>query len=406
MSGFLRHWLTQNRQSVLHAFILSLLVVGLSACSSMPDWFSSPGPEVDEEFSMPSFVEPNPGLPVRLERVWRQSLAGSPDRSMVHPYRFVVAENQIYLGTFEGNVLRLDADTTDLRWKAELGASISCGVALDEKHLYVGTREGEMLALDRNSGALVWRQQFTTSIVSAPAVSRNPGLVIFLTLDNHTRALNSATGEPVWSHNTLIEPLVAMGGSTPQIDDDRVYVGYSSGEVFGLELESGKALWNSSLAQLGGRREVDLLQDVDADLVMAPRRLFAVNHQGALTAFFPSNGVSIWQESGSGVANTPLVHGEVLYLSDLDGYVRAMSVDDGTQLWKTQVSDGVLTSPVMFGETLLVADNRERFISLDPASGRVVGLSKLGEPVYASPVVSNNRLYLWTNEGSLIRYDQ
>ncbi|MEO5364100.1 MAG: PQQ-binding-like beta-propeller repeat protein, partial [Magnetococcus sp. DMHC-8] len=356
------------------------------------------------------FVEPQTRESTGRTRIWRESVAGSPGRYRQHPGQMVVTEDEIYVGTFQGRVVRLNRERGRVIWAATVGERVTGGVAVDGQRVFAGTKSGEMVALSRETGKEWWRTAVSAPVSSGPATDREK--VLFITLDNRTYALNSEDGRRLWVHTTPPETLVVMGAATPTLDGPVAYVGYSSGDVFALSLDNGAPLWVDNLSVTGGRSELDLLQGVKASVVVGEgdnpaagvKKLFVVNHQGRAVALLSRNGARVWERKMSAIRRPWLANRQLFY-ADMEGYVVSLSAEDGVELWRTRVSDGLLTAPVVRGGKVLVADDRGRLVALDVTSGRVLGMDRLGEPVLADPVLVDSSLFLWTNEGNLLRYD-
>lgn len=386
---------------------LVLMLFLLSGCA-VPTWMGGKVDGKDKESTR--FQVPDPGQATGLKQVWKRSLAGSPDKHFVHPGQIAMTADAIYVGTFQGRVVRVNRKQGEVEWEFKSQGSIRGGVAVDEERVYAGTEQGEMIALSRKNGSQVWRVRVSSSVDSAPVVA--DGKVIFLTLDNHTYALDALTGQRIWMHSTPSESLVVMGSATPTATDGQVFVGYSSGEVFALSTANGHRVWSDNLRILGGTSELDLMQDVDATIVLseqhgpqvAPKRAFVVNHQGRVVAVFAGTGSRIWERRLSAVRQPAWSMGR-LFLSDMEGNLVAMSADDGVELWRVRISDGLLSAPALYKERIVVADDQSRLFALDPVSGRIVGMDKLAGPVMAPPVATQDGLFLWTNEGDLLRYE-
>ncbi|NGZ05610.1 MAG: PQQ-binding-like beta-propeller repeat protein [Magnetococcales bacterium] len=385
------------------ATLLTLLL--LAGCST-PTWL---GGKTDGKEST-RFQPPDPGVSTGLNPVWHRSITGSADKHFTQPARMAVGPDGLYLGTFQGHVVRVDRQSGEIVWKSGVGAPVTGGVGIDAVRVYAGTEQGVMVALDRTTGVELWRTQMNTSVDSAPLAV--DGKVIFLTLDNRTHALDANTGRKLWVHSTPAEQLVVMGSSTPSSADGLLFIGYSSGEVFALRLADGQKVWSDNLRVLGGSGELDQIQDVDAAVVfsddsgprLAARRAFAVNHQGRVVAYLTSNGNRIWEKRVSAVQQ-PLWFKGQLFIADMEGQIMALSSDDGVELWRVRLSDGLLSSPVMYKGMLLVADNQKRLFALDPASGRLTGRELLPGPVLSLPQVTEEGVYWWTNDGDLLRYE-
>ncbi|MEO5345146.1 MAG: outer membrane protein assembly factor BamB [Magnetococcus sp. YQC-9] len=394
-----------KRRGLAGMIPLFWVVLTVAGCST-PTWL---GGKVDEKESR-QFNAPDPGHETGLRPVWKRSVASSPDKHFVHPGRIAAAGDSIYVGTYQGRVVRVKRATGEIIWEVSLGAAVMGGVGVDEERVYAGTEQGAVVALTRDKGSEVWRTRMTTAVDSAPLVA--DGKVILLTLDNRAHLLDAASGRRLWSHSTMAEGLVVMGSSTPSYADGLVYVGYSSGEVFALRAEDGQKVWSDNLRVMGGSSELDLMQDVDASVVfseangprMGGRKAYMVNHQGRLIACHAATGNRIWEKRLSAVRQ-PLWSMDRLFVVDLEGYLSAIGADDGIELWRVRLSDGQLTSPVLYKDRLIVADDQERLFTLDPASGRVIGREALSGPVVSLPVVAPDGVYLWTNKGDLLRYE-
>ena len=67
------------------------------------------------------------------------------------------------------------------------------------------------------------------------------------------------TASRLWSHNGIPETAGLLGGASPAVEGEIVIVAYTSGELFALRVENGRAVWSDNLAstpqhQCGRRR--------------------------------------------------------------------------------------------------------------------------------------------------------
>ncbi|MBF0444166.1 MAG: outer membrane protein assembly factor BamB [Magnetococcales bacterium] len=355
-----------------------------------------------------SFVEPKPGRTVGLKKEWSRSVEGTPKEYMNHPRQIAVTQEDVFVGTYGGQVVRVDKKRGKIVWQKNIGSEVVGGVAVWEDLVFAGSVAGKMVALSREDGKQVWESSVATTVASAPAVTGDK--VIFTTLDNRTYALDSKSGKLQWTHSSVPQTLVIKGAATPVVNGELVYVGYSTGELFAINLSNGKVIWTQNLSRLSGRSEFERLQDLDAEMVVGKHdsdnlvpKIYAVNHQGYIKAFHVISGEQIWEQKFSAIRR-PLLWGSQLFVSAVGGHIVSISSEDGLEVWRTEVSDGYLTAPVRLGNRIIVGDNMGRLLSLDPTSGRVVGLDKRVNPIIADPVVDGVTLLLWTNEGDLIRY--
>ena len=53
--------------------------------------------------------------------------------------------------------------------------------------------------------------------------------------------LSTDDGRKLWSHNGIPETAGLLGGASPAVEGEIVVVAYSSGELFALRVENGRA---------------------------------------------------------------------------------------------------------------------------------------------------------------------
>ena len=61
-------------------------------------------------------------------------------------------------------------------------------------------------------------------------------------------SLAAEDGRRLWSHNGIPETAGLLGGASPAVEGEVVVVAYSSGELFALRVENGRAVWSDNLA--------------------------------------------------------------------------------------------------------------------------------------------------------------
>jgi outer membrane protein assembly factor BamB len=99
----------------------------------------------------------------RTEKVlWKKSLTG--DRKQEHVDAFLtppaLVNGRVFVGTLNGEVICLEADTGAERWRATVGEPILFQLAIAHGRVYVSTNNGSLFCLDtgdeRDHGWLMW----------------------------------------------------------------------------------------------------------------------------------------------------------------------------------------------------------------------------------------------------------
>lgn len=68
----------------------------------------------------------------------------------------VVADNTVYVATYQGRVAAVDLGSGEVLWRRDM--SSYAGLGVDPRRLYVTDDASEIWALDRNNGASLWNQ--------------------------------------------------------------------------------------------------------------------------------------------------------------------------------------------------------------------------------------------------------
>ena len=139
---------------------------------------------------------------------------------------------------FDGNLHALDARTGEARWTVERIPGAAGAIAVADGVLLVQGMVS-LHAFDPADGARRWtaREAGSRSNLAAPAIA--DGLAYWAGADGRLRALDLASGAPVWNASLADEPLE----STPAVLDGRVYVGGAEGWLHALDARTGEEVW-------------------------------------------------------------------------------------------------------------------------------------------------------------------
>jgi len=116
----------------------------------------------------------------------------------------------------------------------------------------------------------------------------NPANLIFLGVKQSVSALSRNDGSIIWT--TQLKNSVLGGGDfvTLHVDGLQVFA-HSSGELYCLELPTGRILWNNPLKGLGYGIATLATQDAKANLTAAQAQLIAAQQAAATSTAHPSH---------------------------------------------------------------------------------------------------------------------
>ena len=143
-----------------------------------------------------------------------------------------------------------------LKWKFHAGGLIVSSPAIAEGLVYVGSTDGNLYAVDAQSGAMKWKFKTKARVVSSPAVAG--GLVYFSSYDGWFYAVDAMAGKLKWKFSNAGERRFAARHihgslpaaetmpdpfdcylSSPAVWHDTVYFGSGDGNIYALNAATG-----------------------------------------------------------------------------------------------------------------------------------------------------------------------
>ena len=131
-------------------------------------------------------------------------------------------------------------DTNEIKWFYNTTMEIDSSPAVADGRVIVGVSNGNVLALNSTSGEKLWSYDTlagSNSIWSSPAI--DSGRVYIGTRDQSLYCLDETTGEFLWKFST--------GGevdSSPLVSDGKVYFGSYDANLYCLNANNGSLIWN------------------------------------------------------------------------------------------------------------------------------------------------------------------
>lgn len=357
-----------SRVGLASRLAIAALVLTLSGCGM----FGSRGKPVSD------LVSPPAAESIPLTRLWQVSLGARSPLGFVP----VVSAGDVWAAAQDGTVVRLDAQTGELRWRTRLRTPLSTGVGADGGTSVVVARDGTLIALDAE-GKLAWRVPVGSEVIVPPVVAE--GRVLLLAGDNRLMAFNARDGEALW---VLQRPGPALslresGGILAQ--GGKVFAGLPGGRLLTVDAATGVVGWEQSFAVPRGATDVERI----ADLVGTPRlqaeSVCVASYQGRLGCVDVVTGRPIWQRDFSSVGGLDVDAQGVVSVTS-DDAPRSYSAT-GDMRWEQQNFQGRrLTGPRISGGWVFFGERAGHLLLLERTEGRYVGQAATdGSPIIAAP---------------------
>jgi len=347
--------------------------------------------------------------------IWSADVGAGSSSSRILTAPPVVAEGKVFAKDAESTVTAYNADTGQKIWsvtlkpeKARDADEFGGGLAYYGDRLFVTTGFAVIYSLEAATGKEIWNSQVSAPVRGAPLVFNDR--VFAVSIDNKLHALAAVDGQDLWSFSGLQEVSGYVGGNSPSASGDIVVAPFTSGELVGLRLDTGRTVWNESL--VGPRREARAfgnLADIRGRPVIDRGMVLAMGSAGTVAAIDLRSGQRLWEKNIGG-SQTPWAAGRFVYVVTSTADVVCLERDTGKVKWVTPLTqyrdekrhDPILwAGPVLAGDRLLVGGTTGELLALSPYTGEIIGKINIGNPIRLAPVVANRVIYVLTDNGRL-----
>jgi outer membrane protein assembly factor BamB len=239
------------------------------------------------------------------------------------------------------------------------------------------------------------------------------GRIFVVTVDNELVALSTEDGSRQWSHNGIPETGALLGGASPAVEGDIVVVAYTSGELYALQVQNGRALWSENLASSRSLGTMEGMADIHGRPVIDRGRVFAVGHSGRMLAIDLRTGNHVWEQELGGT-HEPWSAGDFVFVITNDNEVVCLTRNEGKVRWAVQLpsfenmekkEDPVeWAGPVLGGDELIVLSSSGVAVWLSAQDGSERWRTKMSDKGFLGPIIADDTLYLLTDDANLSAY--
>jgi outer membrane protein assembly factor BamB len=248
----------------------------------------------------------------------------------------------------------------------------------------------------------------------------------------------------IWSKNLDSEHIsgnLAIGLGAPRIFNDIVYMGSLDGVMSAFDLESGRLLWSQDeKTPLGGPVEffkdhiaygglsgrlfvrhyltgklkyaIDLAAPIESAPVFHKDHLFIYLRGHQLVHLDAETGKVLWAYKRAVPVTTtlqrttkPLILGNKVIVGFADGFIGALSMNEGLLLWETKLVENskfvdVDLNPILAGGLIISGSPSGELKAINPENGAIARTYDVS--VLAHPLLRGEQLILGTNDGEVI----
>ena len=262
----------------------------------------------------------------------------------------------------------------ELLWKY-LGQapSYSTPLILDDLLIF-GNEDGYLTALNKRTGEPRWSYNVGMNIISAPKYAQ--GKILFGSINYNFYAVDSM-GKETWKFTTR-----RAIKSDPAIKGDIVYFTSYDGHIYALKIANKELVWKFPESH---NEKVAALKSEGKDIAGLVEDL----------------------KVGEFSYSAPFIDGDILYVGNLDNYLYAVNINDGTMVFRFKTEDAVTSSPVVENGIIYFGSNDKHLYAIDAKEGKKVYFKVETQGwINSSPRIEGDKIYFGSNDKNLYIVDK
>lgn len=367
----------------------------LLACAVLAAGCSS-----DSKKELPPAELPDFTTEVELKTEWSRSIGDGQGETWNVLVPAVDGE-RIFAADVNGVVKAMDRLTGKVLWSQDLDRPVSGAVGAGYGLVLLGTLRGEVIALDAGTGDEKWRARVTSEVLAPPAT--NGDVVVVQTQDDRLIALEASDGSQRWVYDNTPAVLTLRGTSSPLLTSRLAIAGLSTGKVIAVDTQRGLPVWEQRVAIPQGRSELDRIVDIDGGLLLSGNTVYVVTYQGRVAGLDLDSGRILWQREASSYAGVAEGFGNV-YVSAASGAIESIDERSASVLWSNDaLARRQLSAPEVFSSYVAFGDLEGYLHLVSQVDGRFVARKRIDSAgLRARPVVVGDWLYAYGNGGKLV----
>ncbi len=259
----------------------------------------------------------------------------------------------VYVGTVDGQVAAFDENTGKQRWKAKVPSEVPTAPVEADGVVVVRTVDGTFTGLSAKDGSQLWAYDTSLPVLtlqgaSRPLIANNAviagladGKVLLLNLRNGTVIGTRRIASP--NGRTEVERLDDVDADMKRVGNVLFAAAYQN-DVVALNLQSGDLLWAHKLSS-------------DTGIDIADNRLFITDTKGTVWALDARDGHTLWQQDAlrGRRLSAPVAVSSDVVVGDYQGYLQWLDGDTGQIVARIQSDgDGLASTPLLADNTLYV----------------------------------------------------
>lgn len=320
-----------------------------------------------------------------------------------------VFNNTVLFGSSDGNFYAVNLENGKEKWKFNSGGAIQSSPSISGNKIYFSSRNGRLYALDVTTGNEIWSFDLGGDIplkwgfdyyLSSPVVNKNN---LFVGSGNGKfYSIDANNGKVIWEYDCG-----SRVRSTAAISDNYILFGDMNGRFYALDRKKGSLIWKFDVE---GIKYDNSKFGFDRRAIMSSASVSGSNvvfgsRDGNLYNLDLQTGKELWKVSHgtSWIITSPAIYNGVVYEGSSDAhFVQAVDLKSGKEIWNTKTKQAVWSSPAVTENEMYYGDFSGTLYSVDLKTGDVKWkYNILNAFIASSPVVAEKNILVGGDDGNL-----
>jgi len=299
-----------------------------------------------------------------------------------------ICDGRVILPSRDGSLYAIDPLAKTVLWERRVGhfGDRYSDVCVRGTEIYLGTLTGEVTAIAGTTGRSRWISKLRGSILAAPACSPDGQWVVVATTGGTVHLLKNEDGSQVASFSTDNEIL-----AKPVFWKDLLIVGSTDNHLYGYSLKEQKVKFREEMGS-----------DIVLNPVLAGDELFGSSVDGSIWCVDLKASAKKWSSHLGRTPSTPaVVSPSGVHVGTPTGHIVTLDRGTGETLWDVAAGNGSVVGLIHDGTRLLLALNSGKVAAVSLDKHMISWEYQADMPLLTSPLLSEDVLYIGGAAGKI-----
>ncbi len=181
------------------------------------------------------------------------------------------------------------------------------------------------------------------------------------------------------------------------ISDAILFASTLNGEAFAIDVLTGKSLGRINTM---GRSSFSTPLIFDNHIIIAS----SGQKDSRLFSYSLLRGAISWQKNIGWVESSPVLDGENIFISSIDGKLHKVNAASGNLFWskrpggKDSYMNSFFTSPTIFGNKIFIGGNDQNMYAADTATGNEIWKFRTGGAIFCDASANEGKVYFGSDD--------